>query len=133
MELFEKARQQEITALEAVTMRFFEHKGAWAMHQTLATYRDASSTCSLEAEMEMEGVENFAVSYAGSLEKANSVKSFLQPHLATARDQSFTGAYFLRFEDPLSTDSEKAEGFISTMTKYGGSEAFVEATAAPVK
>ena len=133
VELFEKARKREIGALESITMRFFEHKGAWAMHQTLATYRDAASTCSLEVEMEMDGVERFSVNFSGSLEKANSIKSFLQPQLAAAKDQSFTGMYFLRFSEPLSTGSEKAGGFISSMTKYGGAEAFVEATAAPKK
>jgi hypothetical protein len=114
-------------------MRFFEHKGAWAMHQTLATYRDAASTCELEVELEMDEVEKFSVNFAGSLSKANSLKSFLQPQLAAAKDQSFSGTYLLRFSDPLSTDSEKTEGFISSMTKYGGAEAFVEATAAPKK
>jgi hypothetical protein len=133
VELFEKARQQEIPALESITMRFFEYKGAWAMHQALATFREAVSSCSLEVTLEMEGVESFSVNYAGTLEKANSVKSFLQPQLAMAKGQSFEGSYFLRFAEPMSTGSEKAGGFISAMTKYGGSEAFIEATAAPKK
>jgi hypothetical protein len=103
------------------------------MHQTLANFRDAVSSCSLDVEMEMEGVESFSVNFAGCLDKANSVKSFLQPQLAAAKEQSFTGTYSLRFPEPLSTGSEKADVFIASMTRYGGSEAFVEATAAPKK
>ncbi|MDB4303986.1 DUF499 domain-containing protein, partial [Desulfosarcina sp.] len=73
VELFEKARKQDIDGFEIVTIRFFEHKGAWAIHQTLATYRGADSTCSLEVEMEMDGVDSFSVNFSGTLEKANSI------------------------------------------------------------
>lgn len=133
VELFDKARKQKASALSRIKFRFYEYKGAGTMHQALATYRDADVSCSLEVSVEADGIEVFDVQFTGKLEKAASVKSFLESQIRASLNHSFDGTYELTFHAPLSTEQEKAGNFISAMTKYGGSEAYVEAQAAPEK
>lgn len=129
VELFDKARSQKIPSLKSVTMRFYEAKGAWSAHQAVATYRDAAVACRFAAAIEGEGVESFEVQFTGTLEKANTVKSFLEPQLRAASNISFEAQYTLTFGAPFSTLKEKTDSFITAMTKYGGAEAYVEAEA----
>ena len=128
--LFDKARGQGVKALSSVSMKFYEQKGAWSTHQAVATYRDADTKCRFEVSIEGDGIETFAVDFSGTLAKANTVKSFLQPQLQAATDHSFEGAYILTFTSPLQTSKDGADAFITAMTKYGGAEAYVEAQAA---
>jgi hypothetical protein len=130
-ELFEKARKCGAVALSLVRFRFYEYKGAGAMHQTLAVYRDADVICSLEANVEADGVEAFEIRFDGRLDKASPVKSFVESQIRAASNHDFQGGFELRFHKPLPTDQGKAGAFISAMTKYGGAEAYVEAEAAP--
>ncbi len=129
VELFEKARTSKIKAFARLGIKFFETKGAWNMHQTMATLRDAQVTCQFEATMTAEGVKTFSVGFTGDLTKANPVKQFLEAQLRSATEQDFTGFYDLRFAAPYPTSGDKAETLIATLTKYGGGEAFVEAEA----
>jgi len=128
--LFDKARSQDIKALGSISMKFFEYKGAWSTHQAVATFRDAQTTCRFEVSIEGEDIVSFAVEFEGSLAKANTIKSFLQPQLQSASDHSFKGTYTLSFTKALSTTHDAADAFIKAMTKYGGAEAYVEAQAA---
>ena len=129
VELFDKARSQKVDYLKSITMRFYEAKGAWSAHQAVANYRDAETTCKLSVGIESDGIESFEVQFAGTLNKANSVKSFLEPQLRSATNATFEASYMLTFATPFATVKEKTDGFITAMTKYGGAEAYVEAEA----
>lgn len=128
--LFEKARTQKIGAVKELRIKLFEAKATWNVHQAVATYHDADVSCSFSATLSGDEIESFEVRFAGSLNKANAVKSFLDAQLRTASDHTFEGHYRLRFKEPLRTAAEKTEAFTKAMTKYGGGEAFVEAQAA---
>jgi hypothetical protein len=130
VELFDKARSQKVEYLRSITMRFYEAKGAWSAHQAVATYRDVETACRLSVGIEGEGIESFDVQFSGTLNKANSVKSFLEPQLRSATNSTFEADYTLTFATPFATVKEKTDGFITAMTKYGGAEAYVEAEAA---
>lgn len=130
VQLFKQARGQGIEALSSISMKFFEYKGAWSAHQAVATFRDAETSCKLAVDLEGEDIVSFSVEFEGALAKANSIKSFLQPQLQSATDHSFEGAYVLTFTKPLATATDKADAFITAMTRYGGAEAYVEARAA---
>ncbi|NLX59557.1 MAG: ATP-binding protein [Phycisphaerae bacterium] len=128
--LFEAARKGEVKALASVTIRVYEYKAAWDLHQATATFRDADVSCWFDTTIGADGIDEFMVQFRGSMAKANPVKSFLDAQLRASTEQTFTGDYILAFAKPLGTDSVTAEGFIKSMTKYGGGEAYVEARAA---
>lgn len=129
-ELFEKARAQKVAAVTELRIKLFEAKATWNVHQAVANYRDADVNCRFEATLSGDEIESFQVEFAGSLNKANAVKSFLDAQLRTTSDHRFEGQYTLRFKEPMRTAVEKAELFTKAMTKYGSGEAFVEAQAA---
>ena len=129
-ELFEAARSRKIRRVKEVRMRLFEAKAAWNVHQAVATYRDAAVGCTFRVGIEAEGIEQLELSFTGTLQKANAIKSFLDAQLRTATDQQFEGQYHLTLSTPLETDESHVEAFIKAMTKYGGGAAYVEAQAA---
>ena len=130
-QLFEKARKQETKALARIKIKLFEYKAAWNLHQAAATLRKASVTCDFNTSMNADGITRFAVDFSGSMQKANSVKSFLDSQLRAAAEQEFEGQYDLAFAETLGTDTASQDGFIKAVTKYGSGEAYVEAEAAP--
>lgn len=128
--LFESARKGKVKALASVTIRLYEYKPAWDLHQAVATFRDAEVSCYFETTISAEGIHEFEVKFRGTIAKANPVKSFLDSQLRASSEQTFTGDYALSFSKPLGTDTASAEAFVKAMTKYGGGEAYVEARAA---
>ncbi len=129
VELFEKTRTQKVDYLKSITMRFYEAKGAWSAHQAVATYRDVETACRLSVGIEGDGIESFDVQFSGTLSKANSIKSFLEPQLRSSTNATFEADYMLTFAAPFATVKQKTDEFITAMTKYGGAEAYVEAEA----
>ncbi|MEZ6190080.1 MAG: hypothetical protein R3C45_02185 [Phycisphaerales bacterium] len=130
-ELFEKARSAKVKRFSSVRIRLYESKATWDVHQAVATYNQAKARCGLQVQIEAEGVEEFSLTFKGSMQKANSIKSFLTPQIQTATDTEFSGSYHLAFNSPLPTGNGEADNFIKAMTKYGSGEAYVEAEAAP--
>lgn len=131
-ELWEKTRKAKINAVEKVVIRFFDAAATWRVHQAMATLKDAEITCHFEADIKLEGVNTFQIDFDGRLDKANTVKSFLDPQLRTAADSDFTGTYTMVFSTPLPTTVDRAEAFTKNLTRYGSGEAYVEAHAAPL-
>ena len=80
-ELWEKARQAKVTAVEKLVIRFFEAAATWKVHQAMATLKDAEVNCRFEADIKQEGVNTFQLEFDGRMDKANAVKSFLDPQL----------------------------------------------------
>ena len=99
----------------------------------MATLKDAEITCHFEADIKLEGVNSFQLDFDGRLDRANTVKSFLDPQLRTAADHDFTGTYTLVFATPLPTTVDKTDAFTKNLTRYGSGEAYVEAHAAPLE
>ena len=85
--------------------------------------------CSLTVEIEAEGVDLFKVEFDGRIDKANPVKSFLEPNIRAADDVIFTARYSLAFDPPLSMKGDAPETLAKNITKAGGGEAYVEAEA----
>ena len=126
-ELFEKARKANVKVLKLVRIRLFEAAPTWNIHTAAANFRDADITCRFSASLEGDGIEGFNVEFAGSMAKANAVKSFLDPQLRSASNHSFEGQSTLTFKTPLVIATEKTSEFTKSITKYGGGEAYVEA------
>ena len=130
VEIFEHARTAKATSLSQMRIRLFEATATWNLHQALATYKEASIVCQLSTTIVAEGVTNFRVEFEGILAKASAIRSFLDPQLRSCTDHTFEGTYTLTFPKPYPTTSESGEALLKALTKYGGGEAFVEATAA---
>jgi hypothetical protein len=130
-ELFEKARQAKVTAVEKLVIRFFDPSATWKVHQAMATLKEAEVNCRFEADIKQEGINSFQLEFDGRLDKANAVKSFLDPQLRTAAEHDFTGTYTLTFSTPLLTLLDRTEAFTKNLVRYGSGEAYVEADAAP--
>jgi len=131
-ELWEKARAAEIASIEKLIVRFYEAPAAWKVHQAVATLKGPVVSCRFEAECEGDGIEALRVEYSGNLAKAQSVRSFLEPHIRAADDHSFEATYTMVYPAPgLPTAGIEAEQLGKNLTRYGAGEAYVEAHAAP--
>ena len=129
-ELWEKARKAKVAAIEKLVIRFFDASATWKVHQALATLKEAEVNCQFEVDISAEGINTFQIEFDGRLDRANAVKSFLDPQLRSAEEHDFTATYTLAFASALSTAVDKAEAFSKALTKYGSGEAYVEAHAA---
>jgi len=130
-ELFENARAAQIERFAELGIHLYEPTHAWKVHQAIATYKGAEVGCEFVVDLDAEGVDQFELRFRGSIQKSNSIKSFLDPQLRSADEYNFQAVYRLAFADPLDTKPATGEAFIQAMTKYGGGEAYVEAHAAP--
>ncbi len=129
-ELWEKTRRAKVNTVQKLVIKFFDASATWKVHQAMATLKEADVNCRFEADIKMEGVNSFQLDFDGRLDKANAVKSFLDPQLRTAVDHDFTGTYTLVFTTPLPTTVDKTDAFTRNLTRYGSGEAYVEAYAA---
>jgi hypothetical protein len=130
-ELFEKARNAGVKSLQSMTIRFFDATPAFRVQQAIGTLQGATSTASYQAAIVMDGVEHLDIDFKGRLDKANTLKSFLDAQIRSAKDTNFTASYSLRFEKGHGTTPEAADKLGKDLTRYGAGEAFVEAEAAP--
>jgi hypothetical protein len=128
-DLWDKARKAKIASIATLRVRLFEAGATWKVHQAMATFQEADVTCHFEAGIEADGIETFEVKFTGRVDKANTVKSFLDPQIRAAKETQFEAVYTLAFKQPLSLKDESAEAFTKRLTQYGGGEAFVEAVA----
>jgi hypothetical protein len=72
------------------------------------------------------------VKFTGRVDKANAVKSFLDPLIRNALETQFEATYGLAFKQPLSLRDGTADVFAKRLTQYGAGEAFVEAVGGKV-
>ncbi len=131
-DLWEKARKANIASIASLRVRLFEAGATWKVHQAMATLQEADVTCHFEAGIEADGVEQFEVTFTGRVDKANAVKSFLDPQIRAATETQFAATYSLALKQPLSLKDGAADAFAKKLTQYGGGNAFVEAVAGKV-
>jgi hypothetical protein len=98
----------------------------------MATLQEADVTCHFEVGIEADGIVEFEVNFTGRVDKANAVKSFLDPQIRNAIETDFKASYSLAFKQPLSLKDTSADALSKKLTQYGGGEAFVEALAGKV-
>ena len=132
-ELWEKARKAKVNSVEKIVISFFDAAATWRVHQAMAMLKEAQVNCRFEADIKLEGVNSFQLEFDGKLDKANSLKSFLDPQLRTALDHDFSATYTLVFLTPLPTTIDRTDAFTKNLTRYGSGEAYVEAHAAPLE
>lgn len=128
-QLAEKAREAKVGEFESLVIRMFEADATWKLHQALAVLKGATVTCQFDADLSMDGVERFQVGFTGTLQKANTVKAFLEPQIRAASDKQFEAIYTVVFEKPLPTKTADADKLSGDLTRYGSGEAYVEAKA----
>jgi hypothetical protein len=131
-DLWDKARKANVVSIATLRVRLFEAGATWKVHQAMATLQEADVTCHFEVGIEAEGIDEFAVTFTGRVDKANAVKSFLDPQIRSAVETDFKATYSLAFKQPLSLKDGAADAFSKRLTQYGGGEAFVEAVAGKV-
>ena len=86
--------------------------------------------CRFDVDICGDGINSFQVGFDGQLDKANAVKSFLDPQIRSAKDHDFKATYTLTFPSALLTTADQTEVFTKSLTRYGSGEAYVEAHAA---
>ena len=72
-ELFEKARQAKVTAVEKLVIRFFDPSATWKVHQAMATLKEAEVNCRFEADIKQEGINSFQLEFDGRMDNAEIV------------------------------------------------------------
>jgi hypothetical protein len=131
-DLWDKARRAKVGSIASLTVRLFEAGATWKVHQAMATLQEADVMCHFEVGIEADGIVEFEVNFTGRVDKANAVKSFLDPQIRNAVETDFKASYSLAFKQPLSLKDTSADVFSKKLTQYGGGEAFVEAVAGKV-
>ena len=132
-ELWEKVRRAKVNAVEKLVVTFYDPSATWRVHQAMAMYKDAEINCRFEADITLEGVNSFHIEFDGRLDKANTVKSFLDPQLRMALEHDFTATYTLVFSTPFPTAADRTDAFTKNLVRYGSGEAYVEAIAGPME
>jgi hypothetical protein len=127
--LWAKARQVKCEAISNLTIEMTEAVSAWKVHQSTATLQGVTVKCGLRAEIAAEGVDSFKVEFDGRVDKANPIKSFLEPNLRAADDVIFEARYTITFDAPLLMKGDAPETLAKNLTRAGGGEAYVEAQA----
>ena len=96
-DLWAKARQAKCEAISKLTIEMTEAVSAWKVRQSTATLQGVAVKCGLRAEITAEGVDSFKVEFDGRVDKANPIKSFLEPNLRAADDVIFEARYAITF------------------------------------
>jgi hypothetical protein len=131
-QIVEQARKARVSAFSKINVRLFDVGGAWKVQQSIATLSDVEVQCEYSVQLRDDGIERFDTEFAGTLAKANMVKSLLERPLQAAKEKNFKAAFALAFtKNPLGTAPATADAFIAQITRFGAGEAYVEATAAP--
>jgi hypothetical protein len=130
IDLWTKARRAKFPNVARLTVRLFDAAAAWKVHTAAATLgSEAEVHCTIDAAIEAEGIEKFEVSFAGRMEKASAVRSFLDPQIRASNASEITVTYALTFSQPLSLGNDAAEQFGRKLTQYGAGQGYVEAQA----
>lgn len=132
-ELFDKVRKANVKRLSTVVVKIYESSSAFKVQQALATLQGVEVSCEYEVNLAGDGVESMEISFHGRLDKANSVKAFLDAQIRSAGESHFISTYTMKFAQPLSTDAVITEKLTKDLIKYGAGEAYVEAHAAPTE
>jgi hypothetical protein len=130
-ELWERARKSKHKRIQKVIVRLYDASATWKVHQAMATEKSAQVTCRFEVSIAADGIETFRIEFEGQVQKANAVKSFLDPQIRAARESNFQADYTLSFPDGLSLQGEAPETLAKSLTRFGGGESYVEAHIAP--
>jgi hypothetical protein len=128
-EIWEKGRKAKHTGISRLTIRMFDAANTWKVHQAVSTPGGYTVACEFNAELGGDGIDEYVVSFRGRVDKANAVKTFLDPQIRAAEDKDFKSVYTLDFAKPLSLTGEDAEKLAKDLTRFGAGEAFVEAIA----
>ena len=80
-------------------------------------------------QMNADGIENLELTFRGHINKTDHVRAFLDPVLKSASQKNFEAAYTLQFAAGLLLAGSEPETLTAALTKFGGTEAYVEAHA----
>jgi len=132
-ELFGKARKAKCPAIQSLTVRLFEDRGAWAFLGSVTSLRGVDVQTTMSVSLADEGIAKCSFEFQGTLAKATVVKSLLERLLQSAPDKKVEIGFVLTFQPPSPTTDTAADALIAQLTKHGSAEAYVEAEAAPGK
>ena len=128
-ELWGKARAAKVERLQRVVITMHDPVATWKVHGAMMIEKSATISCEFSAEMSGEGVEALELNFNGAIQKADNVRSFLDTAMKAASHKNFHAVYTLQFAAGLSLAGSDPETLTASLTKFGGTEAYVEAHA----
>jgi hypothetical protein len=128
-ELWEVARKAKIQRLGKVKITMHDPNAVWKVHSAMVMEKSANVSCQFDLELSAEAVENLAVNFSGGIDKASNLRSFLEATMKQPSQKNFDAVYTLSFPSGLSLVGTDPEQLTTNLTKFGGTEAFVEAHA----
>lgn len=136
-QLGDKARSEGIDKLSKISIRFIDWSAGFRVQQALGMLQDLKITARYDSQsapgsgflVEGDGIETMRFLFAGTVEKANKLKPFLDNELRN-NDAVLQPVYDLSSSPGISTDPASMEKLIKDITKFGAGEAYVEAWAA---
>ncbi len=128
-ELWDKARKAKVERLQRVVITMHDPVATWKVHGAMIIEKCAAISCEFNAEMTGEGVDALALNFSGAIAKADNVRSFLDAAMKAASHKNFDARYTLQFASGLSLADSAPETLTANLTKFGGTEAYVEAHA----
>jgi hypothetical protein len=127
-DLWGQARQAKYTGLSKLTISLTEAIAAWKLHQSSASLPNVAVRCEFEAAIGW-GESELKIEFGGAIDKANGVKSFLDPNIRAADEVDFTARYIYTFSPALSLAGDGPETLAKNLTRAGGGEAYIQAEA----
>jgi len=127
-DLWSQARQAKYAGLSKLTISLSEAIAAWKLHQSSAALPNVTVRCEFTAAIG-SGDSELNITFTGTIDKANGVKSFLDPNIRAADEVDFTARYVYTFSPVLSLAGDAAETLARNLTRAGGGEAYIEAEA----
>jgi hypothetical protein len=128
-ELWDKARKAKVQRIGKVEITMHDANAVWKVHSAMVIEKSAGVSCQFDLEMSAEGIETLTVSFTGAIDKAANLRSFLEPIVKLPSEKNFKATYTLSFRDGLAMAGNDPEQLAKNLTKFGGTEAYVEAHA----
>ena len=128
-ELWEKARKAKIHSLSQLTINTTEASAVWKMHGAMVIEKSAAIGCQFSLELTAEGIQNLSVNFSGAIEAAANLRGFLESAMKQPSEKNFEATYTLRFPSGLALGGSDPETLASNLTRFGATEAYVEAHA----
>ncbi len=128
-ELWDTARKSKVQRLRKLNITMHDANAVWKVHSAMIMEKTATVSCRFDLELSADGIENLTVNFTGGIVEAGNLRSFLEATLKQPSQKNFDALYTLSFPAGLALGGDDPEQLAKNLTKFGGTEAYVEAHA----
>jgi hypothetical protein len=128
-DLWDTARKAKVQRLRKLNITMHDANAVWKVHSAMIMEKTATVSCRFDLELSADGIENLNINFTGGIAETGNLRSFLEATLKQPSQKNFDATYTLSFAAGLSLAGGDPEQLAKNLTKFGGTEAYVEAHA----